>query len=451
MTGSTSHAEDTSNEDMLMYLRDEQVHCRADVANLQARCTSLERKLDATAHRLETASAAASRVPLLVGSLPRLPRLPPVRVQLGSSLGWSSLELSLGPPPGAGASSVAASGAAALAGFPPEAAAVVLHEKVEGLEHVLKEALEVLRGKLHDMSAKHHGYVTKLDASLDAARTGIFKLAKDLHADKEARKKVYSDLNQLAKDIGRNVVAPALKVAEADLQAKMVKFIRSEVSRLEVAMDTRCQLAVAELRGQAQLLVKTRPCTAAEAKDKEESAPPEDCGRSLSDWLPEHADGDVASTRQLLSQLGVWEQMAAGGNTPDDMLNRPTTRFLHRVVVAIKHATGYPAGMLEDWPGPADAKLEFVQQVWDGIAITLGLQDMEFKASEVLRCTNRKQTRRLLQLLAIAAAKERQDWKRPPRRSPSQTAAKTDLPLAPLQAPPGPQHNEDTATSICWH
>lgn len=104
-------------------------------------------------------------------------------------------------------------------------------------------------------------------------------------------------------------------------------------------------------------------------------------------------------------------------------------------------------GILEDWPEPLDAKLDFVKRVWDSISTTLCLQDTDFKAVDVLHCTNRQRTRRLLQLLAIAAAKERGLQ----RHTPRPLLMPPSLPLHSTPAQEPPQCPSPTATSVCWH
>lgn len=422
--------------------REEQLQTRAEVGALQARCAQLDDRLAEALLRIESASLAC-RVPLLVGDAPQLRRLPR-RVSEAAAAAFAE-ELAvhamvcsasrpsteaLGPPPGP----------------PPIVPGHPLPDPVdaEALAAVtLHSEFKALREKLQEVKSAHDSYATKLDAALDATRTGIAGLARDLHYDKQARKKVFSDLQALAHNVGQQVVNPALESATRQLQAELRRFVQQEVSKVQGAIDSRMQLFFAELRGKVQ--------RHAGELEKEGGAPYVDAvvgRRCLSDWLPESSDGDINATKQMLMQLRVFEHMAAAGSTPDDLVSRPTTRFLHRVVVAIKHATGYPSGILEDWPGPAEAKVDFVERVWENVSRTLGLQDMEFSAQDVLRCTNRKQTRRLLQLLAIAASKERADATRTPRMT-----LDLQLPLAPLPPPSGrrKQLMEDAATSICWH
>mmetsp|Transcript_138467 Transcript_138467/g.359853 ORF Transcript_138467/g.359853 Transcript_138467/m.359853 type:complete len:587 (-) Transcript_138467:325-2085(-) len=303
--------------------------------------------------------------------------------------------------------------------------------------------------KLQNLEESHNDAVTKLDAALDAARTGIARLARELHWEKEERKRVLSDVNALAKDLGNRVVGPTLDKVAKELRSEMNTVIGLESAKLQRAIDSRVQLVIAELRGgtEAGVGLEISPINLSANTV---------CGRSLKEWLPENADGDVESTKSMLMHLRVFEHMAVGGSTPDDLVSRPTTRFLHRVVVAIKHATGYPQGILEDWPGPAEAKVDFVRKVWDSVATTLGLQGMEFNAQDVLRCTNRKQTRRLLQLLAIAASKERGWLRRMPGIQMSTPTGCNEVAL-PSSTVPVAAHSEvassesNVATSACWH
>merc|ERR1740121_2682265 len=138
--------------------------------------------------------------------------------------------------------------------------------------------------------------------------------------------------------------------------------------------------------------------------------------RSLREWLPQDSDGSVAATTAMLMHLGVFDNMdriVPGGGLPDQLVRVPTTRFVHRAVIAMKHATGYPPGIVEDWPELQEAKLDFVTKVWSCVRESLNLQDEPFDAEGVLKCTNRKGARRLLQLVAIAASRERGHQRQP--------------------------------------
>lgn len=407
-------------EDPIAAIHQRQVRCFADVAALGIRCSALERDLEAVSSRTDLVAAAVStRAPMLVASRPACPpaaaHLASVCAAVPSSCKQVSSAFRIGEPN-----------------------LDTLGERVDELACLQTDGLKVLRRRMDEIEGKYKVSVNKLEAALDAARTGIAGLARDLHYDKEARKKVYGDLTMLAQDIGKAVVGPAMLEAEKNLRAKTLQIVNDAANKMKVSIDSRFQLMIAELRGEA-----TVGCERLQA-----TCPTK--GKSLSDWLPEAVDGDVAATKHMLMQLKVFEHMAVGGSTPDDFVSRPTTRFLHRVVVAIKHATGYPIGILEDWPGPAEAKVDFVQRVWDSVSNTLGLQDLEFKAQDVLRCTNRRQTRRLLQLLSLAALQERRNVRDvTSERTNFDFLHNMDLPLSTL--PSGGVEHEDAATSVCWH
>eukprot|EP00443_Scrippsiella_acuminata_P043842 CAMPEP_0115176100 /NCGR_PEP_ID=MMETSP0270-20121206/4699_1 /TAXON_ID=71861 /ORGANISM="Scrippsiella trochoidea, Strain CCMP3099" /LENGTH=577 /DNA_ID=CAMNT_0002588997 /DNA_START=115 /DNA_END=1848 /DNA_ORIENTATION=+ len=295
--------------------------------------------------------------------------------------------------------------------------------------------------KLQELEESHYLAVTKLEAALAAARRNIARLVRELHWEREDRKQVLSDVHSLAQDLG------ILGRVAKELRSEMKAAIAQESAKQQRAIDSRMQLVIAELQGGTEASIGLEPASI------NLSTTPEG---SLTDWLAKHADGDIESTKSMLMHLCVFEHMAVGGSTPNDLLSRPTIRFLHRVVVAIKHATGYPPGILEDWPGPAEAKVDFIRKVWDSVATTLGLEGTEFKAQDVLHCTNRKQTRRLLQLLAIAASKERGWLRRMPGIQMSTPTGCNEVAL-PSSTVPVAAHSEvassesNVATSACWH
>lgn len=489
--------------DVVRQLKEQQGRCSADVAALEARVISFEQHVLAASERMEQA-AISCRVPILVGEQPLMRRvaisrshfttqtarpepdvfealrthfeeIDEIRAQEVLAISkrlrdlaeqQSSLMTRLEVAPDMSALSKRLADLEAVHSTlttKPEILSELssLSKRLADLEALQSDPVaKPSRGAPPDGSAFAQQFrileesqlevVTKLEAALDAARTGIARVARELHWEKEERKRVLSDVNSLAQDLGNRVVGPTLDKATKDLKSELNASMAVEAAKLQRAIDSRVQLVIAELRGgtEANLGPETGPINLSANTV---------CGRSLKEWLPENADGDIESTKSMLMHLRVFEHMAVGGSTPDDLVSRPTTRFLHRVVVAIKHATGYPQGILEDWPGPAEAKVDFVRKVWDSVATTLGLQGMDFNAQDVLRCTNRKQTRRLLQLLAIAASKERGWLRRTPRLqmpSPPSGFGNGDLPLSTLPVgshPEGAPSESNAATSICWH
>lgn len=139
-----------------------------------------------------------------------------------------------------------------------------------------------------------------------------------------------------------------------------------------------------------------------------------------------HLEGDIPTTVSALAQVGVlrdFGEPTSGKAGLEAMLARPTFRFVHRVVMAVRQRTGFPRSIAEDWPLMEEAKLAFVGKVWGAIVEALRIDDVEFCAADVLRCTRRDRTRRFLRLLASAAKQEgdRDDapaaWLRPPSRA----------------------------------
>lgn len=345
----------------------EQGRCSLDVAALHARLAALEQQV---LNMTDRQASASSRMPMLVAEVPRMTRL---------------VAQSPGEP------SVGVAEAQQRIGLSGEAAAVTnTHETA------------ALRKQLEDIEELHTDDIAGLRDAMEATREGIERLARDLHFERNERQEGQRELHRLS------TLGPTIDRYQTKLRSELKELIREGVANATAEVNSRVQLSMIELREEVQ----RTPRELVQAEDQASNSSV-NVARSLHEWLPQEADGNIAATKSMLMYLGVFDGLLDGVGSPDQMVARPNIRFVHRAVIAMKHATGYPPGILEDWPEPKEAKMDFLKSVWGCVAQTLKLKDLDFDAEGVLKCTNRNGTRRLLQLLAIAASKERGQQRRP--------------------------------------
>lgn len=128
--------------------------------------------------------------------------------------------------------------------------------------------------------------------------------------------------------------------------------------------------------------------------------------RSLHDWTADDVDGSVERTEHVLSQL-VELQHLNKKRTPQELLARPPPKFVHDVAVLVRQATGFLPALSDSWPDPREEKLELLQHISDAVASALGIGHIEFEPENVLKGKEVEKTLRLLQLLGVAAAREK--------------------------------------------
>lgn len=351
--------------DLIRQLAEDQGRCSSDVAALHARLLALEQQVLSTADRLDIA-AASSRMPMVISEGPSMSRL------IANS----------GPEIESTAMAVADAGL------------------VEAGARLTDQEAAVVRKRLEDLEEVHSDDVGGLRDAIEATREGMARLARDLQIERNELVETQRDVQSLA------LIGPSIDRFQKTLKAELMDMIRDSVSSAQAAVNSRVQLTLIELREEVQR-------TPRELVDAGQLNARSGAARSLNEWLPQETDGNIAATKSMLTYLGVFDGMMDGFGSPDTLVARPNFRFVHRAIIAIKQATGYPSGILEDWPDPYDAKLDFLKQVWSSVASALDLTDLDFDAVGVLKCTNRDGTRRLLQLLAIAASKERGLQRRP--------------------------------------
>lgn len=354
----------------------------AAIAALHARIVSCEQQLMTATKQVEFA-AASSRVPMLMAEAPKMTRL------LAGAVGSAATE-----KPAQAAEKPAA--AAPIPAWITQGTTASFGAEQTGGEIgtvIGREEVAAFFKRLSDLEEAQFDQYDVAREAIDATRAGMEHLARELQAERLARREMQAEIDALA------ALGPSFDRFKKSLTSELITMVKESIENVNVDIHSRVQLLILELRSQLHC-GRSEALVASSVK----------AASSLRDWLPQDRDGNVAATTSMLMHMGVFDNMdliVPGGGLPHQLVARPNTRFVHRTVIAIKHTTGYPQGILENWPEPYDAKLDFINKVWASVADTLGLHELEFDAEGVLRCTNRKGTRRLLQLLAIAAARER--------------------------------------------
>jgi len=267
----------------------------------------------------------------------------------------------------------------------------------------MSKQLQLFGARLEEIEMSQVLGSGNLDVSLEAVHTGLARLAREVHSEREERRKAVAGLHHvvehLAEDITKKITGSTLMAVQQTLSADINSVFADKSNQLCADVHARLQLMAAELRGEFHRSPRA---------NDDDSGKQSGSGASVLDCLPEKTNGDLAITKAMLTQMQVFDHMAKVDTSFEQLLERPNLRTVHRIVVAMKRATGFPAGILEDWPDTTDAKRAFLAQVWINITRSLDLRkkEQEFNSSDILQCTHRQRTRRLLQLLAIAAARE---------------------------------------------
>jgi len=130
--------------------------------------------------------------------------------------------------------------------------------------------------------------------------------------------------------------------------------------------------------------------------------------KPLHEYLPTEVSDSPESTEALLGQLIRWEGLCGGKmkKSASELLARPPPKFILDVTLAVKAATGFPPNVESDWPEAREERLARFQQIADNVGGVLGVKP-DFDPTDVLRGKEVPKTLRLMQLLAVAAARSR--------------------------------------------
>ncbi|CAJ1343387.1 unnamed protein product [Effrenium voratum] len=132
--------------------------------------------------------------------------------------------------------------------------------------------------------------------------------------------------------------------------------------------------------------------------------PPRD-SRPMHEWGPDDVDDTPEGTEFVLAQVVSLESLNKK-RTALELLSRPPPKFVHDVALLIQQQTGFLQAMSQEWPEQSrDARIELLQYIADSASAAVGVKRIDFDPADVLKGKEVTKTLRLLQLLAVAAAK----------------------------------------------
>mmetsp|Transcript_124405 Transcript_124405/g.265106 ORF Transcript_124405/g.265106 Transcript_124405/m.265106 type:complete len:1170 (+) Transcript_124405:123-3632(+) len=164
----------------------------------------------------------------------------------------------------------------------------------------------------------------------------------------------------------------------------------------EVAEESRQQAA--KLR-----VLAADPCLA--------SLPPSMPSKPLREYEASDVSDTAETTEALLGQLIRWEGLCGGKTkkTASELLTRPPPKFILDVTIAVKSITGFPPDIEGEWPENREDRLARFYAIAQAVGSVLGISADFFDPADVLKGKEVAKTLRLLQLLAVAAARMRPD------------------------------------------
>jgi len=127
--------------------------------------------------------------------------------------------------------------------------------------------------------------------------------------------------------------------------------------------------------------------------------------RPLKDWTAGDAEDSVEGTHKVLLKLLPELENLNKKKSPAELLARPPPKYVHDVTLLCAQTMGFPPNVSEEWPESREGKLDILEALSSSICQALGLASLDFDPEHVLKGKEVPKTLRVLQLLAIAAAK----------------------------------------------
>jgi len=129
--------------------------------------------------------------------------------------------------------------------------------------------------------------------------------------------------------------------------------------------------------------------------------------KPLREYQPTEVQDTPESTEAVLGQIIRWEGLCGGKSKKSaaELLARPPPKFILDVALAVKAATGFPANVEGDWPEAREERLARFKSIADTVGAVLSFTP-DFDPADVLKGKEVPKTLRLMQLLAVAAARQ---------------------------------------------
>lgn len=244
----------------------------------------------------------------------------------------------------------------------------------------------------------------------------------------DSLRQALTDMERLLNEVKGELDAdPSSKAAQANHAAfaevnHMLGLIEHQVQdkineierKSEIEMGPTCDMIIQYSKnglpegGEAVEAIR-RDCDALQALTMNPSLaclPPSMPSKPLREYGPDDVQNTPETTEALVGQLIRWEGLCGGKTrkTSLELLTRPPPKFLLDVTMTVKSMTGFPANVEATWPDERDGKIALFNLIRDTVAQTLNVS-IDFEPADVLKGKEVGKTLRLLQLLAVAAAR----------------------------------------------
>mmetsp|Transcript_77248 Transcript_77248/g.145608 ORF Transcript_77248/g.145608 Transcript_77248/m.145608 type:complete len:1180 (-) Transcript_77248:118-3657(-) len=238
------------------------------------------------------------------------------------------------------------------------------------------------------------------------AITDLEKVMRDTRSEAEADP---ADAGKATKGAALDEVRHMLGLVQQQVQEKIEEIEKKS----EIEMGQTCEIVLQFSRsclGENGIGEQvTRDCEALQGLIADPSLaglPASMPSKPLREYTPMDVQDTPETTEALLGQLIRWEGLCGGKTrkTALELLTRPPPKFLLDVTISVKAMTGFPAELNTEWPEAREERLQRFQQIANIVGSTLGVA-IDFDPADVLKGKEVSKTLRLLQLLAVAAAK----------------------------------------------
>lgn len=268
--------------------------------------------------------------------------------------------------------------------------------------------------------------LAQLEAQVFSTASELASSVRETVGELEAYKQKQSQVEAAAAEEGQASEDASKTSGAANLDdcCRMCGLVLKQVQERSAELE---QLASVELGQTCELVMQfsrktigdatpdteeaNRNCEALRALVDDPSLAAMPAGMPVKKPLREYEAGDVLDTPEtteaVVGQLVRWETVCGGKvrKSAQELLSRPPPKFVLDVALGLKAATGWPPGLVGEWPEARDERLAVFRFMADAASSALGCT-VDFDPEQVLKGKDVPKTLRLLQLLAVGAARQ---------------------------------------------